>query len=80
MTKPDDRVIPLCKCRDGDEPLYPIISHDDEKCVICGQPIVTINIDRLLRIEKAAKATDSIKSMLELGDALMAQRVALEDK
>ena len=80
MTKPEDRVVPMCECRDGNELVDPIVGHDGKTCVICEQPIQAINIDRLLRIEKAAKATDSIKSMLELGDALMAQRVALEDK
>ena len=58
MNQPEDRVVELCGCRDGSEPLDPIVGHDGKTCVICDQPIVAINIDALLRVVDAAKAVN----------------------
>ena len=59
MSQPEDRVVPLCGCRDGCEVLDPIISHDGISCVICNQPVTAINIDamqrKLDRVEKLPK-------------------------
>jgi len=64
MKKPENRMVYVCECVD-----YPLCGHKahridqvdwlasdvGKECRYCHQPVTAINIDRLLRIEEAAR-------------------------